>query len=40
MFYTVALYGPVFNTIVTLMMSYILMKIIEDCIKHVPDGIK
>jgi len=33
MFYTVAFYGPVFNTIVTLMMSYVLMKIIEDCIK-------
>jgi len=35
MFYTVALYGPVFNTIVTLMMGYILMKIIEDCIKFI-----
>jgi hypothetical protein len=33
MLYTVALYGPVFNTIVTVMMGYILMKIIEDCIK-------
>ena len=33
MFYTVALYGPVFNTIITLMMGYVLMKIIEDFIK-------
>ena len=33
MFYTVAFYGPVFNTIATLVISYNIMKIIEDCIK-------
>jgi hypothetical protein len=33
MFYTVAFYGPVCNTIATLLIGYVVMKIVEDCIK-------